>query len=47
MVAPGPGFYSEPTKGRDQVRIAAVIEEDKLVRATELLGLAIPKFNAG
>ncbi len=42
MVAPGTGFYATPGMGRDEVRIAYVLEEDKLVRAVELLreGLA-------
>jgi len=42
MVAPGTGFYATPGKGKDEVRIAYVLEEDKLVRAIELLreGLA-------
>ena len=42
MVAPGTGFYATPGKGKDEVRIAYVLEEDKLVRAVELLreGLA-------
>jgi len=42
MVAPGTGFYATPGMGKDEVRIAYVLEEEKLVRAVELLreGLA-------
>lgn len=42
MVAPGAGFYATEGKGHDEVRIAYVLEEPKLVRAVEILkaGLA-------
>ena len=42
MVAPGAGFYATEGKGHDEVRIAYVLEEPKLVRAVEVLkaGLA-------
>jgi aspartate aminotransferase len=42
MVAPGAGFYATPGVGHDEVRMAYVLEEPKLVRAVELLkaGLA-------
>jgi aspartate aminotransferase len=44
VVAPGPGFYSDPSLGRDQVRLAAVLEESRLRRAAELLRLAIERY---
>jgi len=44
VVAPGPGFYSDPSKGRDEVRLAAVVEEPELRRAAQLLGLALERF---
>jgi aspartate aminotransferase len=42
MVAPGAGFYATEGKGHDEVRIAYVLEEPKLLRAVEVLkaGLA-------
>ena len=44
MVAPGEGFYSTPGKGKDEVRLAYVIEAAKLERAAHLLIMAIEKF---
>jgi aspartate aminotransferase len=41
MVAPGPGFYVTPGRGRHEVRIAYVLAEEKLRRAIELLGEAL------
>ena len=46
VVAPGPGFYSNPSMGRDQVRLAAVLEDSKLRRASQLLGLALAQYNS-
>ncbi|MBU0595686.1 aminotransferase class I/II-fold pyridoxal phosphate-dependent enzyme, partial [Candidatus Bipolaricaulota bacterium] len=42
MVAPGAGFYATPGVGHDEVRMAYVLEEPKLLRAVEILkaGLA-------
>ncbi|MDW7760331.1 MAG: pyridoxal phosphate-dependent aminotransferase [Acidobacteriota bacterium] len=42
MVAPGPGFYSTPGRGIDEVRIAYVLKEEDLREAGEILkaGLA-------
>jgi len=37
MVAPGAGFYATPGVGNDEVRIAYVLEEEKLLRAVEVL----------
>jgi aspartate aminotransferase len=37
MVAPGEGFYATPGLGRDEVRVAYVLERDKLVRAAAIL----------
>jgi aspartate aminotransferase len=44
MLAPGPGFYSDPNKGRDQVRLAAVLEEGRIARGVELLGRALDQW---
>ena len=45
MVAPATGFYATPNLGKDEIRIAYVLEEKKLQRAMELLGIAIKKYN--
>lgn len=45
MVAPASGFYATAGLGKNEIRIAYVLEEKKLVRAIELLGLALKKFN--
>jgi len=44
MVAPGAGFYATPGKGKDEVRLAYVLEEDKLVRAVEVLRAGIEAY---
>ncbi len=44
MVAPGEGFYKTPGKGKDEVRLAYVIEAAKLERAARLLLIALDKF---
>jgi aspartate aminotransferase len=44
MVAPGEGFYKTPGKGKDEVRLAYVIEAAKLERAAKLLLIALDKF---
>ncbi len=45
MVAPATGFYRTPNLGKSEIRIAYVLEEKKLKRAMELLGMAIEKYN--
>ncbi len=44
MVAPAPGFYASPGKGKDEVRIAYVLETEKLERAMEMLLDALEKY---
>lgn len=44
VVAPGPGFYADPSQGRDEIRLAAVREEGQLRRAIEVLGRGIEAF---
>jgi len=44
MVAPGAGFYATPGKGHDEVRIAYVLEEKKLVRAVEVLKAGLEAY---
>ncbi len=46
MLAPASGFYSDPTLGRDEVRIAYVLKKEDLQRALFILGRAIEAYNA-
>ena len=44
MVAPAAGFYATEGKGNDEVRIAYVLEEPKLVRAVEVLKAGLEAY---
>jgi len=44
MVAPAPGFYSSPNKGKDEVRIAYVLKEEDLRRAIEVFKAGLEKY---
>jgi aspartate aminotransferase len=44
MVAPADGFYATPGLGRDEVRIAYVLEEVKLRRAMEIFTAALAAY---
>jgi aspartate aminotransferase len=44
MLAPGPGFYATPGLGRDEVRIAYVLERDSLRRAMGILAGALKVY---
>ncbi len=44
MVAPASGFYATPGKGQDEVRIAYVLEVDKIKRALEVLRAGLAKY---
>lgn len=46
MFAPGEPFYGTPGKGKNEVRIAYVLEQEKLERAMDLLALGIQAYNA-
>lgn len=46
MVAPGGGFYSTPGKGKQEVRIAYVLEVQKLETAAKILLEAIKAYHA-
>lgn len=46
VVAPGPGFYADPSKGRDEIRLAAVREETVLRRGIEVLGAGLAAWQA-
>jgi aspartate aminotransferase len=45
MLAPASGFYSDPTKGRNQVRIAYVLQKEDLQRALIVLEKALEAYN--
>lgn len=44
MLAPGDGFYATPGLGRDEVRIAYVLEVDRLERAMRCLGEGLARY---
>ncbi len=46
MVAPAEGFYATPGLGKDEVRIAYVLEEPKLRRAMKILAAALEAYPA-
>jgi aspartate aminotransferase len=46
MVAPAAGFYATPGLGKNQIRIAYVLEKEQLVKAVQILGKALTKYNS-
>lgn len=44
MMAPGPGFYATPGMGKNEARIAYVLEKEKLIRAMEALRLGLAEY---
>ncbi len=44
MVAPAAGFYSTPGVGLNQIRIAYVLKKESLLRAVEILKIALQKY---
>lgn len=46
MLAPGNGFYSDAKHGKQQIRIAFVLDRDKLKRAIELIDLGLKQYNS-
>lgn len=46
MLAPASGFYSDPSLGRNQVRIAYVLKKGELERALLVLEKALEAYNA-
>ena len=44
MMAPGPGFYATPNAGRNQVRIAYVLQQADLQTAMSVLSEALNKY---
>jgi aspartate aminotransferase len=45
MMAPASGFYTTPDLGKDQVRIAYVLNKDDLAKALEALARALETYN--
>ena len=44
MVSPADGFYATPGLGRDEIRIAYVLEEARLRRAMKILAEALSAY---
>ncbi|MEA4987180.1 MAG: pyridoxal phosphate-dependent aminotransferase [Anaerovorax sp.] len=45
MFAPGGGFYATPDSGKNEVRLAYVLNQKDLERAMDLLAMGIKKYN--
>ena len=45
MMAPGAGFYTDPAEGRDQVRMAYVLNKEDLGKAMVVLRKALEEYN--
>jgi aspartate aminotransferase len=46
MVAPASGFYSTPGEGKDQVRIAYVLNKTDLKKSVDILAAALKEYNS-
>ena len=46
MMAPGSGFYTDPSEGRDEVRLAYVLNREDLAKALEVLAKALEAYNS-
>jgi aspartate aminotransferase len=46
MVAPAPGFYATPGLGKDEVRIAYVLKREDLLRAVDVLAVALERYRS-
>ncbi len=44
MVAPAAGFYATPGLGKNEIRIAYVLEEQQLIIATDILKKALEVY---
>jgi aspartate aminotransferase len=44
MVAPAAGFYSSPDVGLNQIRIAYVLKKESLIKAVEILKMALQQY---
>ncbi len=47
VVAPGPGFYADSSRGRSEIRLAAVKEPAVVRRGVEVLGAALAAYRGG
>ena len=45
MMAPGAGFYTDPGEGRDQVRMAYILNKEDLAKALIVLEKALKEYN--
>jgi aspartate aminotransferase len=45
MMAPGAGFYTDPGEGRDQVRMAYILNKEDLAKALVVLKKALEEYN--
>ena len=46
MFAPNAGFYSSPSLGKDEIRLAYVLEEEKLLQAVAILEAGLKAYQA-
>ncbi len=46
MMAPASGFYTTPGAGKNEVRLAYVLNQEDLRKALELLAIALEKYNS-
>ena len=46
MVSPASGFYSSENNGNDEIRIAFVLNSDKLKRAINIINLGLKEFTS-
>lgn len=46
VVAPAGGFYAHPSSGKQQIRLAAVLEEQRIARAAEVLAAGLHAYMA-
>jgi len=46
MVAPAAGFYSTPDMGKNQIRIAYVLEKESLIKSVRILDEALKAYNS-
>ncbi len=46
MIAPGPGFYATPGRGKDEARLAYVLNVEDLKKAMKALAVGIEKYNS-
>ena len=45
MMAPASGFYSSPSKGKNEVRMAYVLKKELLIEAAQILEAALVAYS--